>query len=70
VSPALLALASYGGPTLTLADQSSSPGTGHIPFAGGLCNGAVGTGVDQRGYTRGAGNVCDIGAYEFAGVAP
>lgn len=69
-SPLLASLANNGGPTQTLADSASSPGKGHIPFSGGLCNGAAGTGVDQRGYTRGAGGVCDIGAYEFSGVAP
>jgi hypothetical protein len=70
VGPALAsALASNGGPTQTLADTSSSPGKGHIPFAASLCNGASGTSVDQRGYARGAGGVCDIGAYEFNGTA-
>lgn len=62
-------LASNGGPTQTLADTGASPGRGVIPFASGECNGQEGTNVDQRGYTRGAGGVCDIGAYEFAGVA-
>ena len=69
VSPVLGALANNGGPTSTLSDSGSSPGKGYIPFGGGLCNGAAGTAVDQRGYLRGAGGVCDIGAYEFAGVA-
>jgi len=63
-------LADNGGPTSTLADTSSSPGKGHIPFASGLCNGATGTNVDQRGYTRGTGGVCDVGAFEFGGVSP
>jgi hypothetical protein len=70
LDPVLSALASNGGPTQTLADTSSSPGKGWIPFSGGLCNGAAGTNVDQRGFNRGAGGVCDIGAYEFSGTAP
>lgn len=70
-SPGLApSLADNGGPTLTLADTSSSPGKGHVPFASGLCNGATGTSVDQRGFSRGAGGVCDIGAYEFSGASP
>jgi hypothetical protein len=70
-SPGLAAsLANNGGPTPTLSDTSSSPGKGHIPFASGTCNGATGTNVDQRGFNRGAGGVCDVGAYEFGGVSP
>ena len=69
MSPALASgLASNGGPTQTLADTSSSPGAGYIPFAGGC--GTTGPSVDQRGYTRGTGGVCDIGAFELNGVAP
>ncbi|MGA3039061.1 MAG: choice-of-anchor Q domain-containing protein, partial [Vulcanimicrobiaceae bacterium] len=71
VSPLIASsLANNGGSTLTLADSSTSPGKGYVPFASGLCNNAPGTNVDQRGYTRGAGGVCDVGAYEFAGTAP
>jgi hypothetical protein len=70
-SPGLAAsLTNNGGPTPTLADTASSPGKGHIPFSSSLCNGAAGTGVDQRGFSRGAGGVCDVGAYEFGGVSP
>lgn len=64
-------LASNGGPTPTIADTSSSPGKGTIPFAGGLCNGLTGTSLDQRGLSRGIGRggvpagFCDIGAYEY-----
>jgi fibronectin-binding autotransporter adhesin len=69
VGPALAsALASNGGPTQTIADTSSSPGKAHIPFANSMC-GIWGTNVDQRGYARGAGVVCDVGAYEFSGTA-
>lgn len=69
VSPGLASsLASNGGLTQTLADTSSSPGRAYIPYSGG-CGGS-GLTVDQRGYTRGAGAVCDIGAFEFLGVAP
>jgi fibronectin-binding autotransporter adhesin len=67
-SPALASgLASNGGPTQTIADTSSSPGKGVIPFNGVNC-GSDGPAVDQRNYTRGAGSVCDIGAYEFSGT--
>jgi len=63
-------LANNGGPTATLADSANSPGKGHIPFLSGLCNAAAGTSTDQRGYSRGAGGVCDVGAYEFGGISP
>ncbi|HEY1727512.1 MAG TPA: choice-of-anchor Q domain-containing protein [Candidatus Baltobacteraceae bacterium] len=70
-SPGLASsLAQNGGPTPTLADSAGSPGKGHIPFASGLCNGATGTNVDQRGFSRGSGGVCDVGAYEFSGASP
>jgi hypothetical protein len=61
-------LASNGGATQTIADTSSSPGRGIVPFTNGLCNNAPFTNVDQRGYARGAGGVCDVGAYEFTGT--
>ena len=71
------ALGSNGGPTQTLADTASSPGRGAIPFAAGACGSTTylsttynGPSTDQRGYSRGAGGVCDIGAVEFAGTAP
>jgi len=68
-SPGLAStLTNTGGPTQTLADTSASPGKGVIPFANSMCNAQTGTNVDQRGYARGAGNVCDIGAYEFGGT--
>ena len=71
VSPALVStgLASNGGLTQTIADTSTSPGKAHIPFSGGMC-GYNGPAFDQRGYTRGAGGFCDIGAYEFSGTQP
>jgi hypothetical protein len=72
VDPALLPLSNYGGPTFTIADQAASPGTAAIPWtssSGGTCGNETGVMVDQRGFTRGAGNKCDIGAYEFGGVA-
>ncbi|MBV8489516.1 MAG: hypothetical protein JO199_03225 [Candidatus Eremiobacteraeota bacterium] len=69
VSPALASgLASNGGPTQTIADTTLSPGRAHIPFSGGVC-GYSGPAFDQRGFTRGAGGFCDIGAYEFSGTA-
>jgi hypothetical protein len=69
VDPKLLALTNNGGPTQTEADIAGSPGRGAIPFTSGGCNGIVGDAADQRGFVRGAGGVCDIGAYEFGGVA-
>jgi hypothetical protein len=62
-------LASNGGPTLTIADTSSSPGKAHIPFASNECNGFSGTNVDQRNFSRGANSLCDVGAYELSGTA-
>jgi hypothetical protein len=68
VDPQLTALANNGGPAFTNADKLHGPGQGVIPFSGGMCNGhAVLT--DERGYTRGTGGFCDIGAYEFNAVA-
>jgi hypothetical protein len=69
--PLLLALANNGGPTDTNADQHGSPGRAYIPFAGGMCGtgGGAASNVDQRGYARGAGSRCDIGAFEFSGLA-
>ena len=68
VDPLLLALANNGGATFTNADTTGSPGRADIPFSGGMCNGAAGTNIDQRGFTRGAGGRCDVGAFELAGV--
>ncbi|HTA40131.1 MAG TPA: choice-of-anchor Q domain-containing protein, partial [Candidatus Acidoferrales bacterium] len=67
--PLLLTLTNNGGVTFTNADVTSSPGRAAVPFAASTCNGAAGTNVDQRGFTRGAGGRCDVGAYEFSGVA-
>ncbi|HEY1976350.1 MAG TPA: choice-of-anchor Q domain-containing protein [Candidatus Baltobacteraceae bacterium] len=68
--PKLLPLTNNGGPTFTFADQAAgvSPGTQHIAFSSSKC-GTISTTVDQRGFTRGAGGKCDVGAYEHAGVA-
>jgi hypothetical protein len=65
--PQLLPLANNGGPTFTNADKSTSPAKARIPYSGGCGSGAYTT--DQRGFTRGAGGKCDVGAYEYAGVA-
>ncbi|HZZ00610.1 MAG TPA: choice-of-anchor Q domain-containing protein [Candidatus Baltobacteraceae bacterium] len=67
-NPQLLPLSNNGGPTFTNADKATSPGKGHIPYAASACNGITIT-TDQRGFTRGAGGRCDVGAYEYAGVA-
>jgi hypothetical protein len=68
--PKLLSLTNNGGATFTFADQAAgvSPGTQHIPFSGAQC-GTLSITIDQRGFTRGAGGNCDVGAYEYAGVA-
>lgn len=68
-NPNLLTLANNGGPTFTNADQTLSPGRAYIPFAAAECGGVAFTATDQRGFTRGAGGKCDVGAYEYAGVA-
>ena len=53
-----------------MPDQATSPGKADILFAAGMCNGAAGTNVDQRGFARGAGGRCATSAlYESAGVA-
>ncbi len=65
--PKLLPLSNNGGATFTNADQAGSPGTAYIPFSGGTC-GNISNPVDQRGYARGAGSKCDIGAFELGGV--
>jgi hypothetical protein len=69
VDPVLLALANNGGPTFTNADTATSPGKGYIPFLGTACGTVANDQTDQRGFARGAGGTCDIGAYEFAGAA-
>ncbi|MEE9913043.1 MAG: FG-GAP-like repeat-containing protein [Deltaproteobacteria bacterium] len=61
-NPLLSALASNGGPTQTMALQVGSPAINAGDDA--ICRAAPVNGVDQRGYTRGAGTHCDIGAYE------
>ncbi|HKE37284.1 MAG TPA: choice-of-anchor Q domain-containing protein, partial [Candidatus Baltobacteraceae bacterium] len=66
--PKLMPLSSNGGPTFTNADTSASPGRQHIPFSGSSC-GSITIEQDQRGFNRGSGNLCDSGAYEYAGVA-
>jgi fibronectin-binding autotransporter adhesin len=66
-NPLLLTLSNNGGPTFTNADQATSPGKAYIPYAAGNCGGVSLT-TDQRGYTRGAGARCDVGAFEFGGV--
>ena len=68
-NPKLLPLAKNGGSTLTNADQATSPGTGYIPFTNGGNCGAILMLFDQRGYKRGFKNTCDVGAFEFNGIA-
>jgi hypothetical protein len=68
MDPKLLTLANNGGPTLTNADQATSPGAAYIPYVAGKC-GVVTLAIDQRGFTRGTGGKCDIGAFELNGIA-
>jgi CSLREA domain-containing protein len=62
--PLLGPLANNGGPTQTMAIGAGSPAidadTEDCPPPG----------IDQRGVTRPQGAACDIGAFEFQGVAP
>jgi len=68
-APLLGTLANNGGPTFTIAEIAGSPTIAVVPFAANECNAAGGTSVDQRGFTRGYEGHCDIGAYEYYGVA-
>lgn len=72
INPKVLALSNNGGPTSTRADQAFgvSPGTQAIPYNPALqaCGNVTGMGTDQRGFARGAGLKCDVGAYEFNGA--
>jgi hypothetical protein len=68
-NPELLALSNNGGPTFTNADTATSPGKADIPYTVGTGCNAAGVLVDQRGFTRGAGGRCDVGAYEYGGIA-
>ncbi len=61
VNPLLNALGSNGGPTPTHSLQAGSTAIGGA-------NAAYAPTVDQRGYAR--NGVADIGAFEYAGVAP
>jgi len=60
-------LANNGGPTYTIALQSTSPAIDVIPSGSANC-----PGFDQRGAPRPAPTYtdCDIGAYEYGGVVP
>jgi hypothetical protein len=70
-NPVLLGLSNNGGPTFTNADQSTSPGKAYVPWtsaSGGTCGTVTGMSNDQRGFSRGAANKCDVGAYELSGL--
>ena len=58
--PQLLALASNGGATQTMAVPLSSPAVNAIPTSVSGCSGST----DQRGIARPQGSGCDIGAFE------
>lgn len=62
--PLLGPLANNGGPTQTMAIGAGSPAID------ANTEGCPPPGVDQRGVTRPQGAACDIGAFEFQGVAP
>jgi hypothetical protein len=58
----------YGGPTFTLALQSTSPAVDAIPLSPtNDCMDSTGNPIttDQRGVARPQGAACDIGAYEL-----
>lgn len=67
--PLLGTLQNNGGPTQTYAIPSNSPAVDQGNPAG--CTDHLGAPLpnDQRGYAR-AGVRCDIGAFEYAGIAP
>jgi predicted outer membrane repeat protein len=67
--PLLGTLQNNGGPTQTYAIPSNSPAVDQGNPAG--CTDHLGAplSTDQRGYTR-SGDRCDIGAFEYNGVAP
>ena len=58
--PQLLALASNGGPTQTMALPLQSPAVNAIPTSFSGCSSST----DQRGIARPQGSGCDIGAFE------
>ena len=62
VNPDLLALGAYGGPTLTMEPQASSPTIDAIPPGTNGCGTTITS--DQRGVRRPQGPECDIGAVE------
>ena len=62
VNPNLLPLGTYGGPTLTMEPQASSPAIDAIPPGTNGCGTTITT--DQRGVTRPQGPGCDIGSVE------
>ncbi|MHB8233067.1 MAG: choice-of-anchor Q domain-containing protein [Solirubrobacteraceae bacterium] len=64
--PGLLALANNGGPTETVALQSSSPALAAGDSS--TCSAPPVAELDQRGDARHAGTACDIGAYDTAGA--
>jgi CSLREA domain-containing protein len=63
--PLLGPLANNGGPTQTMA---IGPGSPAIDANTEICPPTPAT--DQRGVTRPQGAACDIGAFEFQGIAP
>jgi hypothetical protein len=68
VDPQLLGLSNNGGPTKTIGDTGSSPGTRYIPYSS--CS-ALGITVDQRGFDRNVNNngFCDVGAFENQNIS-
>lgn len=57
----------FGGPTPTFAITPTGPLVDQAPAGTAGCASTVT--VDQRGMPRGQGGLCDIGAYEFGGIA-
>jgi hypothetical protein len=62
-----LGLSDNGGPTKTIALQTTSPAVNAIPPSVNGCGTEINT--DQRGVNRPQGPACDVGAFELVAQA-